>query len=122
MDMEIGCMEMISSAIPLLLLALVGVLYSSNKFDRLVQAEYEQVREQWIADGEPMGMRWRPIGWVHRGSWLARQRVSFSWLFRTPRWIAESSERVKMLTCYRISVCVLWGVLLILLGEMFFIL
>jgi hypothetical protein len=115
-------MEMISSTIPLLLLAGAVMFYCFKTFDRLVQAEYEDFREQWKADGEPMGVKWRPADWVHRGNWLARQRLSLLWLFTTPRWIAESSERMKMLTHYRISISVLWGILLIAIGEMFFIL
>jgi hypothetical protein len=108
--------------VPLLCVVVEAAGYAFIIFDRLVRSEYEHHPGQWMSDGEPRGIFWRPEGCVHRRNWRALRRVSWLWLFRTPAWVAESPESMKTLTRYRVSNCVLFGVFLIFLAVLSLIL
>jgi hypothetical protein len=90
--------------------------------DRLLRAEYERHREQWIADGGPCGIFWRPgDGQYHRNR-RAVARVSWSWLFRRPVWMAEDSGSRRTLAGYRTSTFALWVLAAIMAGFLLFVL
>jgi hypothetical protein len=90
-----------------LLLPLIAVLfYAFVCFDRLVRAQYAQHRSSWEADGRPAGFFWRTKECTFLGSNMARIRLSFAWLFRTPAWVLGSSELLRTLTRHRIAALV----------------
>jgi len=95
-------------AIPLV--PLIAVLfYAFVLFDRLLRAEYEQHRPAWETDGRPAGFFWRAQECGFITSHLARARLSFAWLFRTPAWIAGSPVLAAMLRRHRFAVLV-WNI------------
>jgi hypothetical protein len=96
--------------IPLVPLVAV-LLYAFVLFDRLLRAEYELHRAVWEADGKPAGFFWRPAecGWFNLLSHLARLRLTMSWLFRTPLWVAESPALKACLIRHRLAVLI-WNV------------
>jgi hypothetical protein len=108
--------------VPLLCAIVATAGYGFIIFDRLVRTEYEHYHEQWIADGEPSGVFWRPQGRPRHSNWRALGRVSWSWLFRRPDWVAQGSENMKALIRYRISNCLLFAIFLMLLMLLFLIL
>lgn len=85
----------ISIVIFIALIALL--LYEFVNFDRLVKIEYQKHSEDWIKDGKPKGFFWRPpeSPWV--GGSFALQRISFVWLFRTPKWTSNDAEATTYL-------------------------
>jgi hypothetical protein len=100
--------------IPILLLAGAAVLvYAFLTFDRLLRAQHEFHREAWIADGRPSGFFWRA---PDSGRWFAStvslHRVTLTWFFSTPAWVAESPAYRALLKRLRMLVVVL-SVLLI---------
>ena len=99
--------------VPILLLVGAGVLvYSFVTFDRLVRTHYEFHREAWMADGKPRGFFWRAPECDWFASSLALHRLSLTWLFSTPAWVAESPTYRALMKRLRMSVLV-WNVLLI---------
>jgi hypothetical protein len=80
--------------------------------DRLVQAEYENDRQAWLADGRPMGYFWRtPEGRGLQSIW-AGHRLSYIWLYKTPVWVGRSGKYRSWL--WRMRVCMLlWNLILL---------
>ena len=64
--------------------------------DSLIRHEFEHHHEQWIADGRPNGFFWGPPGGYSMDSSLARNRVTRSWLFSTPKWISDSPDMKRV--------------------------
>jgi hypothetical protein len=95
----------------LILLGLLGcvLFYAFRSFDRLVSAEYRLHRESWIEDGKPAGFFWCPAECDVDTSRAVRLRLTLSWLFRTPRWAADSDDLIGMLNRLRAAV-VLWNI------------
>jgi len=95
-------------AVPLV--PLIAVLfYAFVLFDRLLRAEYEQHRPAWQKDGRPAGFFWRAQECHFITSNLARARLSFAWLFRTPGWVAGSPALAATLRRQRLAVLV-WSI------------
>ncbi len=79
-------------------------------FDCLVRWEYEHHYEQWVLDGKPIGLlSWRPTELNSKG-WSAisgnEKCLDFKWLFRLPKWAANSLECRRWNFYRRICVCV----------------
>ena len=90
------------------------VLYAFTMFDRLVRSEYESDREAWERDGRPRGFFWRaPECTWFKSSW-AMNRLSFVWLFATPRWVVRSAQCQTWLRHLRVSVLA-WNVIVVLI-------
>jgi len=92
---------------PLLLFPVL--IYAFVAFDRLVRAEYEMDRTSWEADGSPAGFFWRSPECRWLRSDMARGRLCFRWLFRTPAWVSQSARSRMWLSHLRISVLA-WNV------------
>ena len=78
-------------------------------FDLLVSREYTVHREQWVRDGRPFGIMWRPRAADRTGSasaHLAKLRVQFVWLFRTPQWVSGDAAARRLLWLLRVSALV----------------
>jgi hypothetical protein len=89
------------------------LLYSFLMFDRLVKAEYAMNRIDWEADGKPRGFFWNAPECTFFRSNLARNRLSFHWLFSTPLWAMASPECQTWLR--RLRICVLaWNILVVI--------
>ena len=78
-------------------------------FDRLLKIEYEIYREQWVADGKPFGIFWRPSESTIFLSLIAMWRLSLYWLFKTPEWIRNDVKAQKHLRKVRIFTLI-WNV------------
>lgn len=81
---------------------LVSFWFQSMKtFDQLVQYQYENLHEQWLADGEPRGMFWKPpVKSKNILNTLIRSNPGFpvlKWLFYTPVWAKADPEALNLL-------------------------
>jgi hypothetical protein len=77
-------------------------------FDRLVQIEYHRYRQQWLEDGAPRGIFWEPPDVSGPGSTLARNRLSLTWVVKSPLWLKNDFEawyNLKRLRFY----CIAWN-------------
>ena len=93
-----------------LLLALAGVLtYGFVSFDRLLRVQYERHRETWEADGRAAGFFWRAPECTILASKMARLRIEYAWLFRTPKWVADSPQLTLQLRRHRLAVLI-WNI------------
>ena len=103
--MTLAMVVVIGFGIPLL-------IYSFLMFDRVVKTEYESNREAWELDGKPYGYLWKaPECTYFRSSW-ARNRLSFAWLFTTPKWTLGMPNCQSWLT--RMRICVLgWNIMIV---------
>ena len=93
-------------SIAIVAVVLISVLiYDFLTFDRLVRFEYANHRDIWRQDGSPAGFFWRTqeCTWT---SGLATQRLAVVWLFRTPPWVAASTECRRWLRHVRIATAV----------------
>jgi hypothetical protein len=95
---------------PLLILAIlflpsVIVLFTAFvTYDSLVEFEYENDREAWVADGQPRGMFWNaPDAGLFQGN-FTRYRLQILLIFRTPAWAIQSPAILKVLKRYRFCV------------------
>jgi hypothetical protein len=76
-----------------LCLAAVAFIAFIN-LDRLLKIEYIKHNTEWIKDGKPRGIFWKPaeISWYTFANSFAMQKLSIKWLFKTPEWIAGDVE------------------------------
>jgi hypothetical protein len=90
------------------------LIWAFITFDNLIKLEYEKFHQQWIKDGQPSGLFWRPDGCppsLHGG--IATQKSMLLLLFNKPEWIASSGQARKLLKKYRILVLA-WNIGIIL--------
>ena len=80
-----------------------SVAWNMWVFDLLVRWQHEHLREQWERDGKPHGIFWCAEESNGRSSEVAKERLYFSLIFKTPRWIAQSPECRRLLSYYRIA-------------------
>jgi len=74
-------------------------------WDSLVKLEYEKFHQQWIEDGQPAGMFWRPSKPRPTfRSGMASQMCMLVWLFKNPEWAEMQEEALKLLKRYRVLV------------------
>jgi hypothetical protein len=98
------------------------LIWAFNTFDSLIKLEHEKFHQQWIKDGQPPGMFWRPEG--SRPSFqggIATQKSMLLLLFNKPEWIESSSQARNLLKKYRILVLA-WniGIILWLIARLAF--
>jgi hypothetical protein len=90
------------------------LIWSFNTFDNLMKLEYEKFHQQWLKDGQPPGLYWRPVGYRPSfQSGFATQKSMLILLFRKPEWVASSDQASNLLKKYRILVLT-WNVSVIL--------
>jgi len=96
-------------------LLLVPILiWAFNTFDNLIKLEYGKFHQQWIKDGKPSGLYWRPADYhpsLQGG--IATQKSMLILLFRKPGWIASSAQASNLLKKYRILVLT-WNISILL--------
>ena len=104
--------------LPMLPLVIV-LLYGFISFDRLLRLEHDQNYAAWDQDGRPAGFFWRTreCSWI--SSYVARNRLSFRWLFRTPAWISDSPACARALRQFRLAVLV-WNTGVVLWAVIYF--
>jgi hypothetical protein len=85
------------------------VFWQSWIFDQLIKREYYLYYECWKRDGKPIGFLWIPpevkvLGGLaaRPGSIFAFQKLTFIWTFRTPQWMRDDGEALRLLRRYRI--------------------
>lgn len=111
----------------IIIVSLVPVSYAAlSVSDRLIRLEYASHREDWERDGRPWGPYWRPPGigtleqqwrFRHVGHMLASQERLYGWLFKTPDWIRQDREALRLIFKLRVLMLVLpMGIL----GAFFF--
>ena len=104
--------------LPMLPLVIV-LLYGFISFDRLLRLEHDQNYAAWDQDGRPAGFFWRTreCSWI--SSYVARNRLSFRWLFRTPVWISDSPACARALRQFRLAVLI-WNTGVVLWAVIYF--
>lgn len=88
-------------------MVMVGVLLPTFSFvalDVVLKDEYRLDREAWLRDGKPCGFFWVPPQCHWWSGPMARGRVCFAWLFKTPPWIKQSPRANIWLRWYRVGV------------------
>jgi hypothetical protein len=90
------------------------LLWAFITFDNLIKLEHQKFHFQWMKDGEPSGMYWRPANF-HRSfrNGMATQKSMLLWLFKNPKWVESSDEASKLLKRYRVLVLA-WNICIIL--------
>src|SRR5438477_12760588 len=88
--------------LPMLPLVIV-LLYGFISFDRLLRLEHDQNYAAWDQDGRPAGFFWRTreCSWI--SSYVARNRLSFRSLFRTPVSIPDSPASPRPLPQFSLA-------------------
>ena len=98
-----------------LFLILIPILiWAFNTYDNLIKLEYEKFHQQWLKDGRPSGLYWRPDG--YRPSFqagIATQKSMLLFLFKKPEWVAASGRASILLKKYRLLVLT-WNVSILL--------
>jgi hypothetical protein len=84
-------------------------------FDYLVRWEYQHHRDHWDADGKPDGFFWRAPECKFWSSDIAKKRLSFRWLFRTPPWAREATVCRRCLFGLR-TLVLLWNAAILSVG------
>ena len=70
---------------------------------QLIEVEYTEFRDQWLADGRPVGgkrSRAEASFWV---SGFSRSSVLNQWLLETPTWVRGHTHASQLLRTIRIS-------------------
>ncbi len=98
-------MEFIS--IFIVLSFLIGMIGTFITFDQILKIQYQKYKNAWEADGKPYGFFWK----TKESKWLqgsiARNRLAFIWLFKTPDWIKNNENLKKYLFRLRLFVLIL---------------
>ena len=94
------------------LVFMIPFYFAFRSYDRLIRFEYEYHRADWENDGKPFGYVWRPPEIEEpMGSLLAFWRCGSKWLFKTPAWMSQDIEAMRLLKRFRqlnilASICV----------------
>jgi hypothetical protein len=65
--------------------------------------EYSKYNDQWIEDGKPLNMFWRPPQtFLSFSSLWAFGKCQIKWLFSCPNWIQNNKQILIKLWIYRI--------------------
>ncbi len=102
--------------IPILLFFLLIpiLLWAFFTWDNLIKLEHENFHHQWVKNGKPTGMFWRPPNTSRSySSGMATQKFMFVWLFKNPEWVESSDDGMRLIKRYRILVLV-WNISVIL--------
>jgi len=78
----------------LVLLLLPFLIGAFITFNQIIKVQYKENKNEWEASGRPCGFFWKPkeIKWPQ--GYIARNRLAFIWLFKTPDWI-KNNDRIK---------------------------
>jgi hypothetical protein len=76
----------------LLLLFFVIWLFNSMAFDRLIEYQYQNYHEEWLSDGKPRGMFYKPKGSSVLTFWLK----SFTLHKKTPYWASDDDNAIAL--------------------------
>ncbi len=82
----------------------VLLIYAFTNIDKLVQIEYKKFKEEWTKDGKPRGFFWRSPECSWFASSIAMQKLSFTWIFKTPQWMRTDFEANNHLRRLRLFV------------------
>jgi hypothetical protein len=82
------------------------LLFAFVNFDNLVKIEYRKYKDEWTIDGKPRGFFWRPPESTWFSSPIAMQKLSFRWLFKTPKWMNNDPEAIYRLKRLRLFVLI----------------
>ena len=95
-----------------IIVSLAPVSYAAlSASDRLIRLEYASHREDWEKDGRPWGPYWRPPGsgtleqqwgFRHTGHMLASTERLYGWLFKTPAWMRQDREALRLIFRLRV--------------------
>ncbi len=90
-------------------LFIIGMVAFIN-FDRLIKIQHGRYKADWVKDGKPRGMYWKPpeLSWFDFGSSISMQKLSVAWLFKTPQWASADSEAKECLRKMRMYVIVFY--------------
>jgi hypothetical protein len=91
-----------------LVLLICVLFYAFMSFDRLLKMQYQRYHQCWIADGKPAGFFWRASECDFILSQFSRLRLTFSWIFSTPKWAAGCYELLAILKRLRLAV-IIWN-------------
>ena len=109
-----------------IIVSLMPVSYSAlSVSNRLIRLEYASHRADWERDGKPWGSYWRPPEsdtleqqWRSRlTGGLARWQCVYAWSCKTPAWMREDREALRLV--FRLRVLML-AFALGTLGAFFF--
>jgi len=67
-------------------------VFSSLSFDRVIEYQYENYREQWIMDGKPRGMFFHPKGSSYFSFWL----TCFTLHKDLPDWVKNDNNAIAI--------------------------
>lgn len=85
----------------------IALNLSMKSFRKLVDFQYVNHREVWLADGRPRGGKITKSDLSFLGSDLATNFCAFSWAFKRPVWILPESNnetlRIKMIRWFLLS-------------------
>ncbi len=70
---------------------------------QLIELEYTEFRDQWLADGRPVGGKRSRTETSFWRSDLSRRSVMQRWLLETPTWVRGHSRASQLLRTFRIS-------------------
>jgi hypothetical protein len=59
--------------------------------DQIARVEHERRRGEWVKDGRPYGLFWRPAEIPFALRVRSSPRALFRWTFRTPEWAREEA-------------------------------
>jgi hypothetical protein len=93
----------------------IGLIWGLDSFNRLVDLEFTQFHDRWVADGKPNGGRTSRAQASFWRSGFARNRLIGAWLLETPEWTRGNPAAASLLRCYRI------GATILSIGVFFFI-
>jgi hypothetical protein len=103
--------------IPILFSILIGAFIT---FDKILKIQYSEFKSTWEADGRPYGFFWKPKDTQWLRSSLAKIRISYQWLFRTPHWAQDSKTTRKyfirfclLVLCWNVGLLIFFGLLLV---------
>ena len=77
-------------------------------FDSLLKIEYKRFNPDWINDGKPDGMFYRPPGYSFFGK-TRRNRVNARWIFIKPRWIERDADAERFYRYFRLTGMLLYS-------------
>ncbi len=93
-----------------------GAVLATISRQKLIEIEFKQFRNEWLADGKPVGGAESRRASSFWRSDQATREVSEKWLLSTPSWVLQSPQAVNALRTFRLGVILLVAGVLATIG------
>ncbi len=99
--------------ISFLIIIIVTVSLHWLFYDLLIRIESRKFSLDWVKDGKPLGMFYRPPNAPLFRGLRSRNRLMLKWIFQKPNWITKDEEAKQFYKYFRLAGTIYFSAILL---------